>query len=59
MGINTLRSAGKVLLLCAGESKREAMAALLAGREDPAWPVTSLIGHSDLVVVAEEALMPS
>jgi glucosamine-6-phosphate deaminase len=59
MGINTLRSARKVLLLCAGESKREAMAALLAGREDPAWPVTSLIGHSDLVVVAEEALMPS
>jgi len=59
MGIKTLRSARKVLLLCAGESKRQALAALLAGRQDSAWPVTSLLGHKDLSIVAEAALMPS
>lgn len=59
MGVNTLRSARKVLLLCAGESKREALAALLAGREDRAWPVTSLLGHTDLSILAEAALMPA
>jgi glucosamine-6-phosphate deaminase len=58
MGIRTLKAAKKVLLLCAGEGKREAMAALLAGREDYAWPVTSLLDHKDLSILAEETLFP-
>ncbi|HTN95437.1 MAG TPA: glucosamine-6-phosphate deaminase [Nordella sp.] len=58
MGIKTLRAARKILLLCAGASKRDAMAALLRGRQDEAWPVTSLIGHKDLTIIAEAELQP-
>lgn len=59
MGIGTLLAARNILLLCVGASKREAMAALLRGRKDEAWPVTSLIGHKRLTIIAEAELQPA
>lgn len=56
MGIATLRRARSILLLVSGESKRQALQALRLGTPDPAWPVTSLLGHPDLTVIAEEGL---
>ena len=59
MGIKTLLAARKILLLCAGASKRDAMAALLKGRKDEAWPVTCLLGHKDVTIIAEAELQPA
>jgi glucosamine-6-phosphate deaminase len=59
MGIATLRRARGVLLLVAGESKRNALQALRRGVADAAWPVTSLLGHPNLTVVAEAGLQAS
>ena len=58
MGIGTLRAARRILLLVSGQPKRRAFEALLRGVPDPAWPVTSLLGHPALRVVAECALRP-
>lgn len=58
LGIATLRAARRLLLLVRGASKREALAALLRGTVDPNWPVTSLIGHPDLLVLADAGLRP-
>jgi glucosamine-6-phosphate deaminase len=56
MGIGMLRKARRVLLLVTSVAKAEALAMLRAGRPDPAWPVTALIGHPHLIVVADSAL---
>lgn len=56
MGIATLRSARQVLLLVSGETKRKALQALLDGYPDPQWPVTSLLDHPALTVIADERL---
>ena len=58
MGIATIRAARAVLLLVAGAAKAPALAALLRGVPDPRWPVTSLLGHPRLQVLAERALNP-
>lgn len=58
MGVKMLAAARNILLLCAGQSKREAMAALLAGVRDAAWPVTSIADHPRLTVIAEANLKP-
>jgi glucosamine-6-phosphate deaminase len=55
MGMRTIRAARAVLLLVAGAGKAEGLAALRAGRRDPLWPVTGLLGHDDLVVLADRA----
>jgi len=51
LGIRTLLESRKILLLIAGEDKEAARDALHRGRPDPAWPVTSLIGHPDCTVI--------
>jgi glucosamine-6-phosphate deaminase len=56
MGIKTIRNARSILLLVAGASKREALAALLRQKPDPDWPVTALLDHPALTVVADAAL---
>lgn len=58
MGIATLRPARRILLMVSGASKAEALGVLLAGKADPAWPVTALAGHPGLVIVADSALRP-
>jgi glucosamine-6-phosphate deaminase len=56
MGIGMIRAARRVLLMVSGLAKADALAALLAGRPDPDWPVTALCGHPGLTVVADAAL---
>lgn len=56
MGIATLRQARAILLLVAGASKRNALEALRRGDADRGWPVTSLVDHPNLTVVAEARL---
>jgi glucosamine-6-phosphate deaminase len=58
MGIGTLSSAREILLLVSGESKVDALQALLQGRPDLMWPVTSLLEHPRLTVIADERLRP-
>jgi glucosamine-6-phosphate deaminase len=58
MGIGMLRAARRVLLMVSGLAKADALAALLAGERNPAWPVTALCGHPGLVVIADAALKP-
>lgn len=56
MGIGTLSRAREVLLLVHGESKGDALQALLHGRPDSSWPVTSLLEHPALTVIAQRCL---
>ncbi|MBS0418386.1 MAG: glucosamine-6-phosphate deaminase [Proteobacteria bacterium] len=58
MGIGTLSGAREILLLVSGQSKADALQALLQGRPDLMWPVTSLLGHPRLTVIADGRLRP-
>ncbi len=53
MGMQTIRAARAILLLVAGVEKAAGLAALRAGRRDPSWPVTGLLDHADLLVLAD------
>ena len=54
-GVATILSAKKILLVATGAAKKEPLARLMAGEVDNDWPVTYLIGHPDLVVLADQA----
>jgi glucosamine-6-phosphate deaminase len=56
LGIANIRQAREVLLLVSGPAKQQALAALRQGLPDPGWPVTSLLDHPYLTVVAEARL---
>ena len=56
MGIGMIRAARRVLLMVSGAAKAEALAALLDGTPDAHWPVTALVGHPNLTVVADAGL---
>jgi glucosamine-6-phosphate deaminase len=53
MGVKTIRAARRILLLVSGAAKADALAALLRGRPDLNWPVTALVEHPDLAVLAD------
>ncbi len=53
-GIATILRAKKLVLIVTGESKAHALSMLLAGVEDPEYPVTYLAGHPGLVVFADK-----
>ncbi len=55
MGLGTLRSARRVVLLATGESKAKALRVLARGPEDPQWPCSYLTTHPDLVVLCDRA----
>jgi glucosamine-6-phosphate deaminase len=59
LGIGSILAARRCLLLIAGSHKAAARAALHAGREDPAWPVTSLLRAADLTVIELSESVPS
>ncbi len=56
VGISTILAAREVLLLVAGSTKARALAALCRGIPDPQWPVTALLRHRGLTVLAEAEL---
>lgn len=58
MGIKTIMSARKILLLASGEEKAEAVKAALLGPITPAVPGSVLQLHNDVTVVADEAALP-
>jgi glucosamine-6-phosphate deaminase len=56
VGISTIVAAREVLLLVVGGGKARALAAFRGGIPDPKWPVTALLTHRNLTVLAEAEL---
>ncbi|QEX24405.1 glucosamine-6-phosphate deaminase [Hypericibacter adhaerens] len=59
MGLRTLREARAILLLIAGSGKAAAVAAMLRSRPDKNWPVTAILDHPKLTILADRALDPA
>ncbi|MBR4768184.1 MAG: glucosamine-6-phosphate deaminase [Lachnospiraceae bacterium] len=55
MGIGTILSARKILILITGKEKHDALKTLLAGRETPDCPATALLRHPDVTVLVDKA----
>lgn len=53
MGIGTIRSARRVLVLATGETKATAVKMLVEGPEDPEWPCSFLCGHVTVELLAD------
>ncbi len=53
MGIKTILSAKKIILIATGPKKADAIAKLFANKYDPQWPCTSLIYHPDVSVFVD------
>jgi len=56
VGIATIVAAREILLLVVGGAKARALAALRGGIPDSKWPVTALLTHRNLTVLAEAEL---
>jgi glucosamine-6-phosphate deaminase len=56
VGISTIVAAREILLLVVGGGKARALAAFRCGIPDPKWPVTALLTHRNLTVLAEAEL---
>lgn len=54
-GIATILRAKKLVLIATGEAKAHALSMLLAGVENPEYPVTYLASHPGLAVFADKA----
>ncbi|QHX35690.1 glucosamine-6-phosphate deaminase [Spiroplasma sp. TIUS-1] len=54
MGMKSIMSAKKILLIALGESKAEAIAELVNGKVDPSWPCTLLQNHKDVTIIIDE-----
>ncbi|MGH6880183.1 glucosamine-6-phosphate deaminase [Hypericibacter sp.] len=59
MGLRTLREARAILLLISGSGKAEAIAAMLRSKPDRNWPITAILDHPRLVILADRALDPA
>jgi glucosamine-6-phosphate deaminase len=53
MGMGTIRSARRVLVLATGEAKATAVRRLVRGPEDPQWPCSYLCGHVEVELLAD------
>ena len=53
MGIGTIRSARRILVLATGETKATAVRMLVHGPEDPQWPCSFLASHDDVDLLAD------
>jgi glucosamine-6-phosphate deaminase len=56
VGISTIVAAREILLLVVGAAKARALAAFRSGIPDPKWPVTALLAHRNLTVIADAEL---
>ncbi len=57
MGIGTILSAKKIIILANGAAKADAVAKMLAGKLDTACPASMLNLHADVTVICDEAAM--
>lgn len=55
MGIATILSARRIVVLASGASKREVMARLRSGTVDPQFPASALHTHHDVTVITDAA----
>ncbi|MDR5659833.1 glucosamine-6-phosphate deaminase [Serpentinicella sp. ANB-PHB4] len=55
MGVKTILSSRKILLLASGENKAEAMYKMIKGKVTPKLPASALQLHHDVVVIMDEA----
>ena len=55
VGLGTLESARRVLLMATGRAKAEAVRALIRGPEDPRWPCSLLRDHPDFDLIVDRA----
>ncbi|MCM3636802.1 glucosamine-6-phosphate deaminase [Sporosarcina luteola] len=53
MGITSIMSAKKLVLLAFGEKKRPAITKLLEGKTDPDWTITYLLEHDDVTIITD------
>jgi len=53
MGIGTIRSARRILVLATGASKATAVRRLVHGPDDPEWPCSFLSAHGDIHLLAD------
>jgi glucosamine-6-phosphate deaminase len=58
MGLRTIREARAILLLISGSGKADAIAAMLRSKPDKDWPITAILDHPRLVIMADSALDP-
>ncbi len=53
MGISSIMSAKKLILLAFGEKKRAALMKLVEGTVTTEWPITELLNHEDVIVITD------
>mgnify|MGYP002508041443 CR=1 FL=1 len=53
MGIQSILSAKKIVLLAFGEKKRAALEKLFEGQVDTKWPITKLLHHENVMVITD------
>lgn len=53
MGIASIMSAKKLVLLAFGEKKRPAISKLLEGKIDPDWTITYLLEHDNVTIITD------
>ncbi|GEN83047.1 glucosamine-6-phosphate deaminase [Sporosarcina luteola] len=53
MGIASIMSAKKLILLAFGEKKRPAITKVLEGKVDPDWTITYLLKHNDVTIITD------
>ena len=56
MGLKSIMSAKKILLIATGKSKKEAVEQLLNGEISETWPCTILRNHPDVVVYVDKEI---
>lgn len=57
MGIKTILSSKKIILLIYGKDKKKAIKSLIKGKINSEWPVSFLKNHKDLIVFVENSLL--
>jgi glucosamine-6-phosphate deaminase len=55
MGIGTILSSKRIVLLASGDGKREAVARLRSGKVGEEFPASALWGHGDVTVIVDRA----
>lgn len=55
MGMKSIMSAKKILLIALGEAKADAIAQLVNGKVSENWPCTLLQNHKDVTIIIDEA----